>query len=220
MKRESISRGILGLGAVSTSFYVKEIHRKYQERNSAFSTCPFLMYQIDFQEINPFLPGQFDILIPKIKSYLNEISELGIFKLLIPNITLHETLDQIEIPLQICHPIDLTLKYLEENKISEVYLFGTLYTMNSEYLNSKFSAKNIKILKPTSSDQNWIDDFRKIVYDENEKPEEINIFRNLVRKYSEKKTVIIACTELSIYSLKKNPSCIDMMDLQIEAFLN
>ena len=92
--------------------------------------------------------------------------------------------------------------------------------MNSEYLNSKFSAKNIKILKPTSSDQNWIDDFRKIVYDENEKPEEINIFRNLVRKYSEKKTVIIACTELSIYSLKKNPSCIDMMDLQIEAFLN
>ncbi len=219
MKRESISRGILGLGAVSTSFYVKEIHRKYQERNEEFSTCPFLMYQIDFQEINPFLPNQFDILIPKIKSYLNEISNLGFSKLLVPNITLHETLDQIEIPLEICHPIDLTLKYLEENKIAEIYLFGTLYTMNSQYLNSKFSAKNIKILKPTSFDQNRIDDFRKLVYVEKETSKEIENFQNLVQKYSEKNIVVIGCTELSIYSLKENPSCIDMMDLQIEAFL-
>ena len=219
MKEDSVSRGILGLGAISTAFYLKEIHKKYQERNEEFSTCHFVMYQIDFQEINPFLPNQFDILIRRIKSYLNEISELGISKLLIPNITLHETLDQIEIPLQICHPIDLTLKDLEENKISEVYLFGTLYTMNSQYLNSKFSEKNIKILKPISSDQNRIDDFRKLVYMEKETSAEIEDFQNLIWKYSEKKPVIIACTELSIYSLKENPSCIDMMDLQIEAFL-
>ena len=219
MKEESVSRGILGLGAVSTAFYLKEIHRRYQERNSAFSTCPFLMYQIDFQEINPFLPNHFDILIPKMESYLNEISNLGFSKLLVPNITLHETLDQIEIPLEIWHPIDLTLKCLEENKIAEVYLFGTLYTMNSEYLNSKFSEKNIKILKPTSSDQNWIDDFRKMVYVEKEYSAEIEDFQNLIRKYSEKNIVVIGCTELSIYSLKENPSCIDMMDLQIEAFL-
>lgn len=219
MKKESVTKGILGLGSVSTAFYLKEIHKKYQERNEQFSTCPFLMYQIDFQEINPFLPNQFDILIPKIKSYFKDISDLGFSKLLVPNITLHETLDQIEIPLEIWHPIDLTLKYLEENKISEVYLFGTLYTMNSEYLNAKFSAKNMKILKTTNSDQNWIDDFRKMVYVEKESSKEIENFQNLIRKYSKKKPVVIACTELSIYSLKENPSCIDMMDLQIEAFL-
>lgn len=219
MKKESVYKGILGLGAVSTAFYLKEIHHKYQKRNEEFSTASFVMYQIDFQEINPFLPNNFEVLIPKAKSYLKEISGLGIAKLLIPNITLHETLDQIEIPFEICHPVDLTLEYLEKNRISEAYLFGTLYTMNSEYLNSKFSERNIKILKPTNSNQNWIDDFRKKVYDENETPEEINIFRNLVQKYSEKNIVVIGCTELSIYSLKENQSCIDMMDLQIEEFL-
>ena len=219
MKRESVYKGILGLGAVSTAFYLKEIHHKYQKRNGEFSTASFVMYQIDFQEINPFLPNNFEVLIPKAKSYLKEISDLGITRLLVPNITLHETLDQIEIPFEICHPVDLTLEYLEENRISEAYLFGTLYTMNSEYLNSKFSERNIKILKPTDSDQSWIDTFRKKVYLEKQTSKEIEIFQNLIQKYSGKKPVVIACTELSIYSLKQNPSCIDMMDLQIEDFL-
>ena len=214
-----ISKGVLGLGAVSTAFYLKEIHRKYQEKNHQFSTCPLLVYQIDFQEINPFLPNQYEVLISKLKETLKEITTLGISKLLIPNITLHETLDQIEIPLEICHPVDLTLKHLKDNQISEVYLFGTLYTMNSEYLKSRFLAKKVKVLQPVESDQKWIDDFRKKVYQGNETLEEITFFQTLIQKYSEKNAVVIACTELSVFSLKENPSCIDMMDLQIEEFL-
>ena len=214
-----ISKGVLGLGAVSTAFYLKEIHRKYQEKNDQFSTCPLLVYQIDFQEINPFLPNQYEVLIPKLKETLKEITTLGITILLIPNITLHETLDQIKIPLEICHPVDLTLKHLNDNQISEVYLFGTLYTINSEYLKSRFLAKKVKVLQPVEADQKWIDDFRKKVYQGNETLEEITFFQTLIQKYSEKNAVVIACTELSVFSLKENPSCIDMMDLQIEEFL-
>ena len=214
-----ISKGVLGLGAVSTAFYLKEIYRKYQEKNDQFSTCPLLVYQIDFKEINPFLPNQFEVLIPKLKEVLKEITTLGITKLLVPNITLHETLDQIEIPLEICHPVDLTLKHLEQKAISEGYLFGTLYTMNSEYIKSRFLAKKVEVLQPVESDQKWIDDFRKKVYQGNETLEEITFFQTLIRKYSEKNAVVIACTELSVFSLKENPSCIDMMDLQIEEFL-
>ena len=219
MKEESVSRGILGLGAVSTAFYIKEIHRKYQVINAEFSAFPFIMYQIDFQEINPFLPNQFSVLIPAIQDYLDKFSESGISKLLIPNITLHETLDQIRIPIEICHPVNLTLKYLDENQIDEVYLFGTLYTMNSEYLQSKFSEKRIKILKPIETDQIWIDHFRKKVYDEIATSDDINFFQNLLQKYAAEKPVVIACTELSVFAPKENPSCIDMMDLQIEEFL-
>ena len=216
---DAVSRGLLGLGAASTTFYLQEIHKRYQKANEEFSTCPLLLYQIDFQEINPYLPSQFPILVPKVQRYLEEIANFGITKLLVPNITLHETLDQIEIPMEICHPIDLTLDYLKKNDISEVYLLGTLYTMNSEYLHSRFAEKNITLLKSTESDQNWIDDFRKKVYQEKVTAEEINLFQKLIQQYSQKKAVVIACTELSVFSSKKNPSYIDMMDLQIEAFL-
>ena len=219
MKNDTAIKGVLGLGAVSTAFYLKEIHSTYQKLNEEFSTCPLFLYQIDFQDINSFLPDQFPILIPKIKAYLKDISALGITKLLIPNITLHETLDQIEIPFEICHPVDLTLKYLRENTISEVFLFGTFYTMNSNYLKKKFSEKEITLLKPTESDQIWIDNFRKRVYQEETDLEEIDYFQKLIQNYSILNPVVIACTELSIFSPKENPSCVDMMDLQIEDFL-
>ena len=91
--------------------------------------------------------------------------------------------------------------------------------MNSEYLKSRFLAKKVKVLQPVESDQKWIDDFRKKVYQGNETLEEITFFQTLIQKYSEKNAVVIACTELSVFSLKENPSCIDMMDLQIEEFL-
>ncbi|MBF8457967.1 aspartate/glutamate racemase family protein [Kaistella sp. G5-32] len=216
---DSSLRGVLGLGNASTEYYLKRIHEKYRKNKKEFSTCPLLLYQSDFQEINPYLPDQFSVLIPKLENYFSKILDFGISKLLVPNITLHETLDQMKLPFEIFHPIDLTLKYLKENSISEVTLFGTFYTMNSEYLDARFQKEGISLLKPIESDQKWIDDFRKKIYNKEESPSEINIFQNLIKKYSSGNPVIIGCTELSLFAFKENSSCIDMAELQIEEFL-
>ena len=98
-------KGILGLGKTSTLYYLNEIQERYQKDHQEFSTCPYLLYQIDFQDLNPFLPNQFDTLIPVLESYVCAISDLGISKLLVPNITLHETIDQIDLPFEICPAI-------------------------------------------------------------------------------------------------------------------
>lgn len=212
-------KGVLGLGSASTQYYLNAIHEKFRKNKDDFSTCPLILYQIDFQEINPYLPNQFSILIPKLDQYFSKILDLGISNLLIPNITLHETLDQMELPFQIYHPVDLTLKYLKQDKISKFFLFGTLYTMNSDYLKNRFLAEGIALLKPDESDQKWLDDFRKKVYYKKESPIEIEDFKNLVKKYSKENPVVIGCTELSLYALRNTPSCIDMANLQIEEFL-
>jgi len=214
-----IKKGILGLGRVSTTYYFNEIQRRYQLQHDEFSTCELLLYQIDFQKINPFLPDNFKNLIPKIESYFTQISKMEISHLLVPNITLHETLDKIHLPFEIYHPIELTLKYLDENSISEIYIFGTLYTMNGTYISEKFAQKAVKILKPNDANQNWIDAFRKAVYNETQTVDEVLYFRQLIQKYSKKSPVLLACTELSVFSPKDNPACIDMAELQIEAFL-
>lgn len=214
-----MKRGILGLGKESTAYYIQQIHHQYHLERDPYSTCPLLLYQIDFQEINPFLPNDFSTLIPIIEVCLRQISELGITKLLVPNITLHETLDRMVLPLQLCHPVTLTLEYLNQNNISEVYLFGTKYTMNSECIHQKFEEDGIKVKSPTGADQMWLDDFRKTVYEVRQTAESISIFQNMIKTYGEHLPVVIACTELSIFSLKENSYCIDMMDLQIEDFL-
>lgn len=219
MSAELPIKGVLGLGKESTLFYLNQIQKRYQSDNKEWSTCRLIMYQIDFQELNPFLPNQFQDLIPKIQNYLEQIEKLGITKLLIPNITLHETVDQIEFDGFICHPLTLTLHFLQENNISQIFIFGTSYTMNSEYMKQKFSEKDIKLLTPTNDDQIWIDDFRKEVNQQKPTPDRILEFQNLIKKYSVDHPVVIACTELSLFALKNNLSCIDMAELQIEEFL-
>ena len=216
---KAISKGVLGLGEASTAYYLNQIHQKFNERNDEFSTCPLLMYQVDFQEINPILPDQFEELIPRVTDYLNKISELGISKLLVPNITLHETLDQITHSIELCHPVQLTIEHLIKNRISDVVVLGTLYTMNSEYIKRNFSEAGIKIIPAESEDQLWIDDFRKKVYKKESTEDEIAAFQKLIKNYMQQKAVVIACTELSMYCLKKEADCIDMADLQIEDFL-
>lgn len=212
-------KGVLGLGAVSTNYFLRRIHEKFRINHEEFSTCPLLLYQIDFQELNPFLPNNFEALVPKLNSYLNDISNLGISKLLIPNITLHETVDQINLPIDIIHPVELTVNFLKEKKIEEAFIFGTSYTMNSQYLKKRFLENNILLIVPDLVDQNRIDEFRKKVYSGIETAAEIIVYKNLINKYSEKNLVLIACTELSLYSLIDQSKCVDMAELQIEAFL-
>ena len=211
--------GVLGLGSVSTQYYLGEIQRKFKEKNKEFSTCSYLLYQIDFQAINSFLPDHFSILKPKIDSILNQILSLGISKLLVPNITLHETLDKIESPIKLYHPVNLTIDYLIKNKTSKITLFGTLYTMNSDYLNQKFSEKSIEVIIPSERNQAFLDKFRKSVYNQDFTINQITVYQDLIKEYSRTNPVVIACTELSVFSLKNNAFCIDMADLQIDEFL-
>lgn len=212
-------RGILGLGANSTYYYLHRIHQKYREQNAEFSTCPLLLYQVDFQEINPYLPADFSTLRPILEKHLNQFAQLGISKVLIPNITLHETLDLIENPLKTCHAVDLAINYLAENNITKVTLFGTLYTMNSGYFQNKLSNKNVEIIRPDDEDQKFIDDFRKEVYDGKQSEEQVTYFQKLIEKYGEKNIVLIACTELSMFTVKNEKYCIDIAELQIDDFL-
>ena len=212
-------KGILGLGPFSTQYYLGEIQRKFKEKNQEFSTCPYLLYQIDFHEINTFLPDQLSVLKPKIELILNEISKLGIKELLVPNITLHETLDKIKSTEKLYHPVSLTTDNLIKNKILKITLFGTLYTMNSDYLKQKFSENNIEILLPSKEHQEWLDIFRKNVFKQTFSFGQIETYHDLINEYSIKNPVVIACTELSVFALKNNPNCIDMANLQIEAFL-
>lgn len=213
-----MKKGILGLGSASTLFYIEEINRKFQLLNGGYSTCPFILYQIDFDEINPYLPHQFDILIPKIQKCFDEIKHLGIEKILVPNITLHETVDKIETDLEIVHAIDLTINKLHENKIDRIILFGTIFTMNSTYIQGKFNKENIEIGIPKEEDQLFIDDFRKKVYSKNETSEEISIFQKICYLYSKQNPIVLACTELSIHK-NKTVNIFDMVEIQIEGFL-
>lgn len=220
MKNQSLNTCILGLGERSTQFYISTLHRLYHEKLGNFHTFPFVLYQVDFNTINPFLPNQFDKLIPELTTILHTISNFNASKYLIPNITLHETLDKIDHQLDMVHPVQLTIDYCKSNQIDKIALFGSSYTMSSNYIPETLKAEGISTIRPSDEDQLIIDNFRTKTYNDKDSESDFRIYKQLIQKYSNTNPIITACTELSLHHKNlDNLNVIDMALLQIEKVL-
>tara|TARA_R110002111_G_scaffold177132_7_gene243150 strand:- start:3110 stop:3787 length:678 start_codon:yes stop_codon:yes gene_type:complete len=213
--------GILGLGSRSTLFYIKELHKKIHLLLGDYHTFPCLVYNIDFNTINPYLPNQFDKLVPKLKEYLDQLFKLKITVCIIPNITLHETYDFGNLNHNILHPIQLVIEFLKANKINQIIVFGSKYTMTSNYLKTSLNKHDIRVDIPNKEDIETIDLIRKKLYSYSETPSDIEQYDTLISKYSINTHVLIACTELSIlhHEIKLSSNVIDCAFLQIEKTL-
>ena len=214
MKSKTI--GILGLGSYSTLFYREELNALYNKKHKGFSTCPFKMLNINFDKINNLLPNTSDELDRIVKIAIDELINLGISSILVPNITLHETIDRLEFKTKIIHPVHCTLSEVERNNHKKAVLFGSKYTMESDYIKLIFETKNIDILRPSEEEMLFIDHVRKQVYLKLETEEMLGKLNGIINKYTKKNAVIIACTELSVPLSKHKENVFDMARIQIK----
>ncbi|WP_299100415.1 hypothetical protein [uncultured Winogradskyella sp.] len=207
---------VLGLGSRSTLYYLSELNRLYNEAKGDYSTCPFILLNADFNAINSLLPYTSNELDKAVEQYTTEIENLNAEHLLIPNITLHETIDRLNISKNVLHPISLSIKKIKDNKWDKVILFGSFFSMNASYINDQLNSNGIQISLPKEEDMRFIDDVRKHIYSETETPEMIEKYHLLINTYSKKHPVILSCTELSILKPKGNKNLLDMADVQIK----
>jgi len=211
--------GILGLGSKSTVFYIEELNRRYNALKGGYSTFPFKLLNTNFNNINPFLPNQFEVLKNNLTPYIKETEKLNIEALLIPNITLHETLDMLKLKIPIIHPVKNSIELLKEKECKDVVIVGSLYSMNSSYISSQLLNENIKVSLPSADDMKFIDGLRQKIYLNHESPEEVNQYNNLIKFYASTKTVLIACTELSLIFDSRSANVYDMARIQMDKAL-
>lgn len=212
--------GILGLGSRSTLFYIKELNRLYHKKNGGYSTCPFKLLNANFDEINNLLPEVSEQLDAIVNQYIDELIQLQIGKILVPNITLHQTLERLNIETPIIHPIDHTVLEIQKKNHKKIVLFGSLYTMQSTYVKSKFTRNGIEVLIPSENDRVLIDELRKQVYYETETAEMIHAFNLLIETYAKDYCTVLACTELSVASDSHSANLFDMSRIQLNAAIN
>lgn len=209
--------GILGLGSETTAFYIRRLNQIYNIEKGGYSTCPYLLLNADFDKINPLLPYTSAALERVVQGYLSAMEELPIEHILVPNITLHETIDRLQTSKTIIHPVRLTLAEIKKNQWDNVVLLGSAYTMQSAYMASLFEAENIKVLSPSAADCQFIDMLRKQIYAKTENAALIAKYHSLVAKYSKGFPLVLACTELSIYNPRQGSmSVLDMVDIQLQ----
>lgn len=215
IQMNKIELGMLGLGSRSTLFYIKELNQLYNQEKGGYSTCPFLMLNTNFDAINSLLPNTSEALDTIMQDYIKEIEKTAVEHILIPNITLHETIDRLNIQKNIIHPIALTVSKIKQNKWIKIVLMGSLHSMQSSYIRSHFKANGIEIILPSHEDMMLIEEVRKRVYSESETEALIKNYHLLIEKYSKNLPVVLACTELSIFKPTNNNKLLDMAQVQI-----
>ena len=218
MKNQSKVLGILGLGSRSTLFYLEQLNKQYHALKGDYHTFPSITYNVDFNTINPYLPNQFEILKPVVSQQIASLLKDNVHSCIVPNITLHETIDLLEFDKPILHPVTLSLQHLKNQNVSNVVVFGSLYTMGSDYITNQLHSENITVTLPSKSDQITIDNCRKKLYNYSETNTDFEEYKALIEKYSKNSIVLVACTELSLWSTKfKKDTLVDMALLQIKA---
>ena len=213
--------GILGLGSHTTTYYIQEINRLYQKEQGGYSTMPFKMLNSNFNDLNPYLPNQFDELIPRTDAYLMRISALDVDKILVPNITLHQTIDQLELTddlrNKLFHPVQISANKLKLYGVKEVVLFGSIYSMQSNYISNVFKRYGVSVCQPTKQDQEKIDLIRRSAYEIGKSDLLDSQISAIAENYADK-SILLACTELTLLH-GSIPQAFDMVKLQLEEVL-
>ncbi|TXE15947.1 hypothetical protein ES692_14415 [Psychroserpens burtonensis] len=202
---------ILGLGARSTLFYQEKLHELYFNQEGQYATFPFILKQLDFNAINPYLPSNTAVISPILCRELKVYNSSEV-NLLVPNITIHEIFDSMQFELHIIHPYKLLVTELANKIINNLVFFGTKYTNDNSNIASYCAGLSIEKLR--KDEIVFLDDLRKKVYFNTETNQDIRTYNTMIAKYSENNTVIIACTELSIINTNSSERVIDLALLQ------
>lgn len=213
--------GLLGLGCRATTFYLQDLNQRHHQKFGGFGTCPLILVNTDFDQINPYLPDNFDRLEPLLAQYLKDFPACD--SLVIPNISLHETLDRISERISskthYVHPVEHSVDFIKSKAHDgeSALILGTRHSMNSTYLKHAFRANGIELITPNAEIQDIVDSLRRRAFDRQESANDVLAYRRLVMDLSKTQAVLIACTELSLLTKFDEVNVFDMARIQLKA---
>tara|TARA_R110001592_G_scaffold237306_3_gene496143 strand:+ start:42723 stop:43379 length:657 start_codon:yes stop_codon:yes gene_type:complete len=203
--------GVLEMSNDSTEWYLNRLAKSLNELEIS-------KYPTNFEAINQLLPQPSVALFELLNSFLPNTNDLSF--LLVPNITIHVMLDELFLEHQhtysLVHPLSLTIERLRKNRVNEVVIFGSYYTMRDGYVSKKMELDGVSCSFPSKEDILSIDACRKAVFQNKASAELISNFKALVQKYAKMNTVVLACTELSMAYNGSMDNVLDMAQMQID----
>ncbi len=220
MIKEEDNLGLLLLGDRSNKFY--------QER---LKDCSLKTIATHFDTINQHLPNDFIYLEPILEKLLCVAKNKHVRSLIIPNITLHETLDRLirknieATSINIIHPLHCSLQAFKKHNIKQFFLLGSAYTSHCQWIKHYFTQNKITVLSIPEKHTKEIDEIRKRTYESKETENDHNRYFQLLKHYQTLAPVLIACTELSLLcskefidqkNIEESHLLLDMATLQIE----
>ena len=154
--------GIIGgLGPESTLDYYQRIIALYRERTGDGHYPEFIIVSVDltkgldFMDAND-LRGMGDFLLEAIGKLARAGADFGIISANTPHIVFDEIAPKSPIPL--ISIVETTRDAAKMRNLKRLALFGTRYTMQSDFYAKVFAREDIELLRPDPHDQDYIHD--------------------------------------------------------------
>jgi len=154
--------GIIGgLGPESTVDYYQKIIALYRERTGDGSYPEFIIKSVnlrkglDFMEAGN-LAGMADYLLEGIGKLADAGADVGLISANTPHVVFDEVASKSPMPL--ISIVEATCAAAKARNLTRLALFGTRYTMQSNFYPKVFSGEGIKLLVPGPNDQAYLHD--------------------------------------------------------------
>src|SRR5262245_7677465 len=154
--------GIIGgLGPESTLDYYQRIIALYRERTGDGHYPEFVIASVDLKKGLDFmdandLSGMGNFLLEGIRKLVRAGAEFGIISANTPHIVFDEVASQSPIPL--ISIVEATRAAAKTQNLKRLALFGTRYTMQSDFYPKVFAREHIELIAPEPHDQDYIHD--------------------------------------------------------------
>lgn len=207
--------GILGMSEDSNQLFSDMLPLKVGKKE-----LDIRFFDTNFKKINSLLPGPSDELKKLLITYLKKVKRVKY--IIVPNITIHQTLDEIftenKFKFEIIHPLECLIMSLKKKEITKVVLFGSIYTMKDGYVSNLLKQNGIESVFPTEQDIIAIDKIRRVTYKNGIAKKNLEKFNHLLNKYAVMTPVVLASTELSIINDNSHSNVYDAARCLIDSY--
>ncbi len=204
--------GLLGgMSWESSANYYEIINEEVKKILGGLHSAKVILNSVDFEEIEHLQHlGKWDELAHILSREAKNVQNAKADFLVICTNTMHKVAPQIEknIDIPILHIADATAEILINDKIKNVGLLGTAFTMEQDFYKNRLKEKyNLNVLTPNKNDRKII---HNIIYQElclgkiNMKSKEkyLKIMDELVKNKAE--AIILGCTEIAMLVNEKD----------------
>lgn len=199
--------GIIGgMSYESSIHYYERINKQVNQIAGGLTCAKLLIYNVNFGEIRELmLENKWEEIGVILADIAKTLEKAGADYIVIATNTMHKLADFIQdkINIPIIHIADCVADKCKENKVVNVGLLGTKYTMIEDFLVNRLKQNGIEVTTPKNIEQ--INEIDRIIFDELCKGEIKNIsreyYKNVIRQMIEEdgiEGVVLGCTEIEM----------------------
>ena len=198
--------GLLGgMSWESTAGYYRAINQCVQKSLGGLHSAKIAMVSVDFEPIEKMQQsGDWASAAEILTRAARDVQAAGVDFLLICTNTMHKVAPQIEkgIDIPLLHIADATAEVLVDDKIKNVGLLGTKFTMEQNFYRGRLQEKyGLRVLVPDEEDRNTVHNviFNELCLGETNHQSKIEFIRIIEKLKNEgAEAVILGCTEIGM----------------------